>query len=454
MILGTYANLDAIDEKQSGAQIDKTLVDLPAGPIPILLNQSPDSADHLPQHTLQMADSPIDKAVEQNIKEPNSNNKITSENLREDIPKVVREPNTVREINLPDGKHVNSPKATVSITNPLENNVLPDNKLPQPFVEVKEPKSAKSDSVINMDAIQKEDQEIAIADKENAGKELKQTQQLLEQVKDELEKQNKETQKFVLEKIEKISEKVDKIGKARVGGELKETPSVDKVKDNKFDIPQPAEPRGLPNTVVKLLLDSKQNITNSVNEVNGKAGENSQAIPPVNAAVSHLPGIDSVPPSIKPLPPIESPNQKKIDQLPLDPIKHEPHIQITEKANVEKLVAEKSIAESMHRDLLDVKSPTWPLLQAPEHPKSTNGEREKREKREIPVADSVHNLSQSNAIPKSTIAGDSMPNVMAPNQDTTSNPGVLASIDQKIFVRDLKSVNDTVPTVVPINDRS
>lgn len=450
MILGTYANLDAIDEKQSGAEIDRTLVDLPAGPIPILLNQSPDSADHLPQHTLQMADNPIDKAVEQNIKEPNSNNKITSENLREDIPKVVRDPNTVREINLPDGKHVNSPKATVLITNPLENNILPDNKLPQPFVEVKEHRSAKSDSVINMDAIQKEDQEIAIADKENAGKELKQTQQLLEQVKDELEKQNKETQKFVLEKIEKISEKVDKIGKARVGGGLKETLS-DKVKDNKFDIPQPAEPRGLPNTVVKLLLDSKQNITNSVNEVNGKAGENSQAVPPVNAAVSHSPGIDSVPPSIRPLPPIESPNQKKIDQLPLDSIKHDPHIQITEKANVEKFVAEKSIAESMHRDLLDVESPTGPLLQAREYPKSTNGEREKRE---IPVADPVHNLSQSNAIPKSTIAEDSMPNVMAPNQDATSNPGVLASFDQKIFVRDLKSVNDTAPTVVPINDRS
>lgn len=223
MILGTYANLGAIDEQQSGANN----VNMPIDRLPDI---------HIPQPTenifitpskmestnnknkIEIGPKNSDEAIyepsirakgakrkmNKTTKSPAQNDEIREINLnkveKEEIP--LRKPQLPREPIVP--KVVNNVK-----------NIEPDiGKNGKPIVDI--PKSnlpkqiavpntdkKSSDSVINNEAIQKEINEMEINAKENQQNNVK---EMLDEVKSQLSKQNE-----VLAKINKIAENVNNI---------------------------------------------------------------------------------------------------------------------------------------------------------------------------------------------------------------------------------------------------
>lgn len=217
MILGTYANLGAIDESQSSANI------------PI---------DRLPDiHVTQ----PIEKSnilmSSSKIIEPPPKVDITLENPSLKFKTIKRKPSrlqqnqdeSVREINLDEKNKIEIP--SVPVTNiksktiqssenvfksaPIINDVIKSADQSKLNVDSKigEQISMKklSDSLINNDAIQKEEQEIAIDDIERQQNDVKRTEEMLAAVKNQLSKQNEENQQILLQKVNEISEKVNQI---------------------------------------------------------------------------------------------------------------------------------------------------------------------------------------------------------------------------------------------------
>lgn len=290
--------------------------------------------------------------------------------------------------------------------------------------------AVKSDSVINKDAIQKEDQEIAIADKEDAGKELKQTKELLEQVKDQLEKQNKETQKLVLEKIEKISQKVDKIGQAK---DLKEVEGKNSTNVNA------AAGDAMPNTVVKLLLDNKQDADNIVKK---DVGAHGSAIT-VDAAARAATG--NVAAKQAPLPQLPEINAAAENEHIANPHAVN-HIDDNQAAVARQGQARRSVVNQLppsaetktdgaQRDLLSIKGGTRESAQD-ESASNIIIEREKRD---------VTSNANDEHRPENAINASAPTNHVQNRKESESNlkAGDATDIDHQIFVRDLRSVNHT-----------
>lgn len=205
MILGTIANLEAIDEKQ--AEIHESAAVIPAvDPVPFVekLPKSVDDKKPAPQAS--------DSRASNGKRKPNKTHNVLQANEVEQIPAPVNI--SVRELDLHDAQAVPQPRKD---TIPEQNKPdvrIETKKNPEAKKIVAEPDksaNAKVDSSINKDAIQKEEQEIAIDAKEEKQKNLETAKELLNEVKIEWVKQNEETQKLVLEKIDKISEKVNKI---------------------------------------------------------------------------------------------------------------------------------------------------------------------------------------------------------------------------------------------------
>lgn len=227
MILGTYANLGAIDEQQSGADIPNDhLVNIHDDHLPNV------HADH-PENILNAPYKFENNIIKEEIgpKKPIDANYERMGKLKVPKRKPVKpaqslpiENDDIREINLNEKEKnemndQNAVNVKPIVQKDIESN-KPDNnangkisaKLPDTNVvpnQLVEPTTVKKsiESAINNEAIKKEDQEIEIEEKENDDE---RTKEILAQVKNVLDKQNQKNQK-VLDQINKISEKVNNL---------------------------------------------------------------------------------------------------------------------------------------------------------------------------------------------------------------------------------------------------
>lgn len=231
MILGTYANLGAIDEHQSG-------VDIPIDRLPDIhvthstddIRISPSKMKQLKYKADMAPNPPIDTAHEANTKIKGSKRKTIKS--KEPSPKPlppqpIQAVETAREINLVD--NIEPEKQAKQLVNAKSDGLNNSSLNAKSNLNVKatdekksivashgsEPTNAPpkipSDSLINRDAIQKEDREIAFNAKEQRLSDAERTLEILDAVKNQLNIQNEENQKMVLQKINEISEKVDRI---------------------------------------------------------------------------------------------------------------------------------------------------------------------------------------------------------------------------------------------------
>lgn len=303
MILGTYANLGAIDEQKSGANIEierrpDNLInsqDVATPPIQLASFNVPNekeankiSADDNSNSRAKPLDKPldapdtiqeIDLTVKENSKkvvpDPKSQEQQFENSDKQKIQKDESSQNVVAK---------EQPPNVDSNENPLEKQKnVEASQLIKPNDAVK-----SSDSLINKDALQKEDQEIAIDAEEHEKNDIERTKEMLAEVKNELVKQNEAAQKEVLEKIDKISKKVNSIEQMQrneidedknkiddlnlIGAEksipdasdVKQLPDVNQILKSE-KLLQPSVP------IVKLLADqnvnSNQNQQNSANNI-------------------------------------------------------------------------------------------------------------------------------------------------------------------------------------------
>lgn len=434
MILGTFANLNAIDEKKSGADLEHTI---PDG----LQSRANFHENDIPRK-LELQPLPdLDKVVESKIVEPPPQSKAPVEE-----PKAQISGNTdaVREIQLAPIKEAKLPVKTATVPVPKIQEPIVESKPveklePMPEVAKQSVGAVRSDSVINKDAIQKEDQEMAIAHREDAGEELKQTKELLEQVKDQLEKQNKETQKLVLDKIEKISQKVDKIGQAN-DIDLKESAIATSHNSTKSNAPNVNAPPGaaVPNTVVKLLLDNKQDTNNLAYKIEENA---------VHANVNRGPKASTDTVKLVPLQQLQQVNAA-LEQAPghndhKDQISNHIENNRPPKPIDDKPVPNAEInADGAQRDLLSVKTESSELNGL--GPSARLVDREKREINQKPNHGN-HQQGAVNSVDPLPIVQNHKEAENVLNAGEAIIPAVEIQADPKVFVRDLRSINDTKP---------
>lgn len=188
MVLGTYANLMAIDEKSSGPTqiVDESVmqqIDLPAN------------------LTDSIEDRRLDDAQQQ------LNNFVEEIDLHESkVPNSVELVKEVKDIEMaPQGAEEDVAKRKVADESP--SNLSGANE-------------SKKENNINSEAILREDQEIAIEEQEQSDDKveinrLKKTENLLIKQVQDLTKQNQENQNMVLQKFDEIAGKVDNIEKAQ-----------------------------------------------------------------------------------------------------------------------------------------------------------------------------------------------------------------------------------------------
>lgn len=237
MILGTYANLGAIDEQQSGSDIQlERMPEISASFAPNILN----------------AENPI---LIQNMGQP-STTKIKSSKRKSNIRSSKSDKDTqkdapIREVQLDNNNQPKKVKPAEPVLpepeKPLSEKIK--DKTANDKQSEKNPKlenvNAKpeslqipTESAINNEAIQKEDQEIAIDVNEKKKENIERTKEMLKEVKDELSKKNQAVQELVLEKIDKISQQVDNIeqmqkDELKKDAEKKKITNDKKIDDNK-----------------------------------------------------------------------------------------------------------------------------------------------------------------------------------------------------------------------------
>ncbi|KAJ6633001.1 putative sodium-coupled neutral amino acid transporter 10 [Pseudolycoriella hygida] len=221
MVLGTYANLSAIDEKTSGSFNGREGI----------LKQFEDSVEqssfNLTKH--QSNESP-EVQVDQLIVQDVTPSRLDLEDLPNQFDIQPKSPDFQQKVD--DLKYHENPVEGLSLQE-LSKNDAPAQQAPEPEVkiiplEVAKPTTvdeSKKNNDINNEAIQKEEQEIAIEKKEQKEddsqselKRLEETKKLLEEVKEiknVLQKQNQETQQLVLQKFDEIVDKVEKIEKVQ-----------------------------------------------------------------------------------------------------------------------------------------------------------------------------------------------------------------------------------------------
>lgn len=236
MILGTYANLGAIDEQQSGADVpvDHLRIDrLPIDRLPDIHVDEPANENTFmtpakfednvkveigpkkPFDTIY--DAPVkSKGLKRKILKPSLILPIQSENVQDDIHEINLNEKRKDEMSgpKPDNFKPIVQKMVEKMHLDANTNVKADEKLQDPKVmpnQLIEPTTLKKglESAINNEAIKKEDQEIEIEKNENQQKDDERTKEILAQVQSALDKQNEKNQKLVLDKINEISEKVN-----------------------------------------------------------------------------------------------------------------------------------------------------------------------------------------------------------------------------------------------------
>lgn len=193
MILGTYANLGAIDEQQTGV------------PAVVPIGRLPDIHVETPTQNIFAAPESVEKKIEMGPNKPFDTNyeavgklKGSKRKVSKPSPPVVP---IVREINLSEQQKNEMSMLKPSMAKPI---IVPN--------QLSEPTTKKVlDSVLNNEAIRKEDQEIAIEENEKQQKDDERTKEILAQVQNVLDKHDAKNQKLVLDRINEISEKVDKL---------------------------------------------------------------------------------------------------------------------------------------------------------------------------------------------------------------------------------------------------
>lgn len=231
MILGTYANLGAIDEQQS--RLDIQLERKPE----ILSSFVPNVPDAENRISIQNMDQPPTTKIKLSNRKPYIKSSKSEKDTQKDGP--------IRDIQLHNNDQLKKVKSTEPVLSETEK-PLPeifkdktaDNKQSKKIEEPEKlnakPQSAQilTESAIDNEAIQKEDQEIAIDVNEKKIENFERTKEMLKEVKDELSKKNQAVQEMVLEKIDKISQQVDSIEQMQKD-ELKKDADKKKIENNK-----------------------------------------------------------------------------------------------------------------------------------------------------------------------------------------------------------------------------
>lgn len=343
MILGTYANLSAIDEKKSGPMVEVEKIITTKLPI----------------------------------------NLIVESVKRDDVVKIDLNPNLL----------IDDPKI-------LED----ESKLITKTIKIVD------DSNINKEAIQKEENEIAIEEHAKIKEEivqLEKTKEILQEQVNEINKkfaqQKEETEKLVLEKFEEIAEKVEKIEHEQQEQKEQHKESKENLEENKKIEPE-IKPEIIEiNPVLKLLTDTakKNNIQlkkaeyKTINDLNNSAPLSYK----IGEAVNNRIEKQKLNQNIVPLPVL-------ITNISLTKKEEKPSID--EKSLNEEVKKENdhSGIESIRRDLLEVDLNKLEL-----------------------TTSSVHDIKKRE---------------INENCDKNLNENVVMSVDSelKVFGRDLKSVDD------------
>lgn len=219
MILGTYANLGAIDEQQSGVetiQIEKK-PDIPLSAekpiiptkfdVPNIVQNDPDKDKPVVDNDVPLSKLKIPKRkpIKTSKTQVDSQQPVREIVLEEKTIDLNKFPKPIESLNNDDSK-----KSNVAEKIEEKPKIIEEKPLKEPSIQNK-----ASETMINKDAIQKEEQEIAIDAKESEKKEIERTREILVGVQAELAKQNERAQKLVMEKIDKISQQVNNIEKMR-----------------------------------------------------------------------------------------------------------------------------------------------------------------------------------------------------------------------------------------------
>lgn len=353
MILGTYANLYAIDEQQSRADI----------PIEHLPNIHVDN----PTENILNVPYKFENSIKEEIgpKKPIDAHYERMGKLKVPKRKLVKPPQSlpienddIREINLNEKEknEMNDQSAAnveSFVQKDMENN-KPDNnsngkiseKLPDTNVvpnQLAEPTTVKKsiESAINNEAIKKEDQEIEIEEQE---KDDERTKEILAKVKNVLDKQNQKNQK-VLDQINKISEKVNNLEEKNM--EPKKSP--DNIGNDKVILHE--------NEVAQ-----QDKIVSKSNDIIGTVSAGERSAPVKNPALPPIPVVKLLaernpnPASI----PLNLNESNKRDTINDEDSKIEkPNKIVEEKVSIEPLIdaketppRENKLSESVGRDLL------------------------------------------------------------------------------------------------------
>ncbi|XP_055549455.1 putative sodium-coupled neutral amino acid transporter 10 [Wyeomyia smithii] len=186
MILGTYANLEAMDHVPEKKYETAAIVEKKVTLLPVLMAEKP--AENLDK-SIEDLKVPL-QAVPPDVKKV-----LTSTD--NPLPKIESAQNTIK-------------LADVGVSKPEKPSVSSEAPVEQP-----EPDKTKEE-IIAPDAILKEEKEIAVEEKEQIQKEISELQSAKKQleaqvqvIKEQLVKTNEETQQLVLKKFDEIVEKID-----------------------------------------------------------------------------------------------------------------------------------------------------------------------------------------------------------------------------------------------------
>lgn len=295
MILGTYANLSAIDEKSSGSHLELSKIDEDLFKPTEIIKESIDEKIKNIEKALEEKDKEKEKILAESRKlVQNLMEKGQKDNLNET--KIIKEklsppPLPVDEPHPDVAKHEKAEekpiktledKAPENLTKDMQDDGDLVKKLSKNLTEIKDGNNNSLQSVkqipdkkttasgtleiqpqtIDNDAIKKDD-EVAKEEYKQENEELKKTQKELEitkdllekkveELKEELVKQNQETQNLVVEKLGEVVEKFEAIER--------------KVKNQNEDISPPKS--DLKETIDNSIKKENENLDVMVNETN------------------------------------------------------------------------------------------------------------------------------------------------------------------------------------------
>lgn len=247
MVLGTVANFGALDEMQSHVDPKSfnAIVDAPADEHFQRVQPIEQQFGSIEKDIQKIVPEKVENYQEEEKKQSRERklwskekkmNRLNGGKLR-----PLNDSASVKEIKieLPKETQINVNKIDKIADDKNDDETKIENKIreekPAEVERAKEEKIVETglpgtmtDSAINKEAIQREEQEIAIENKEKE-KNLEAAKEIIAEMKDVLQKQNEETQKLIVDKIDKISEKMQLIEKLQVEEKRRDLEDKEKV---------------------------------------------------------------------------------------------------------------------------------------------------------------------------------------------------------------------------------